>query len=205
MVLIIQNRNVCPKMTQNMLMTRKPLMDVMAVDGTLVAKIFLVLPIREKQRRKSTKVLSGKTMIKDVILVFHVNSLKFFKEFQRPQMACLHWFTFNTPRFPSSCPEHKRCTCICSLVFIVDQYMSVRWEGLGFNWFTGQTGGHVALFVLIISSVWIIRHTCYHINNTTKETQQQEKPTENSVNKKVIGSLRMLLIFFLNCLGIFAG
>ena len=44
---------VCPRMTQKMLMTRTPLMDLIVVEGTLVLKIFLVSRSNEKQRKKS--------------------------------------------------------------------------------------------------------------------------------------------------------
>lgn len=40
-------------MTQNMLMTRKPLTDVITFGGTSVLKIFVALRRREKQRKKS--------------------------------------------------------------------------------------------------------------------------------------------------------
>ena len=46
-------RNVCPRMIQNMLMTRMPLMDVITFGGTFVLKIFVVFRTSEKQQRRS--------------------------------------------------------------------------------------------------------------------------------------------------------
>ena len=46
-------RKVCPKITHQMLNTRMPLMDVIAVAGTLVLKIFFVLRSREKHKNTS--------------------------------------------------------------------------------------------------------------------------------------------------------
>jgi hypothetical protein len=46
-------RKVCPKITHQMLNTRMPLMDVIAVAGTFVLKIFFVLRSREKHKNTS--------------------------------------------------------------------------------------------------------------------------------------------------------
>ena len=46
-------RNVCPRMIQNILMTRMPLIEVITFGGTFVLKIFVVFRTSEKQRRKS--------------------------------------------------------------------------------------------------------------------------------------------------------
>ena len=47
--------NVCPRITQEILMTRMPLMEVMAIGGTLVLKIFLVLRSKEKHKKNSQR------------------------------------------------------------------------------------------------------------------------------------------------------
>jgi hypothetical protein len=51
--LVNMKRNVCPRMIQNMLMTRIPLMDVITFGGTFVLKIFVVFRTSEKQQRRS--------------------------------------------------------------------------------------------------------------------------------------------------------
>ena len=53
--LLNMKRNVCPRMIQNMLITRIPLIDVITFGGTFVLKIFIVLRTSEKQRRISKR------------------------------------------------------------------------------------------------------------------------------------------------------
>ena len=51
--LIFPTRNICPKITQNILITRIPSSEVIVEAVILVLKIFRVFRRREKQRKKS--------------------------------------------------------------------------------------------------------------------------------------------------------